>query len=135
MGTKFSCKKISEGRVEGRVIVSKDAVCYYLIEPETGKVVERNHDLEGRNIAGKILVMPSGKGSSVVQADGLFKLAKYNKSPLAMIIEHADPVLVSSAIIFEVPMVHKVDPEFYKQIKDGDMIILDATNGFIEIKA
>jgi predicted aconitase with swiveling domain len=50
-----------------------------------------------------------------------------------MIIEHADPVLVSSALIFEVPMVHKVDPDFYNQIKDGDNIILNATEGWIEI--
>lgn len=133
MGTKFYCKRISEGYAEAEVIISKDAVCYYLVEPETGLVVERNHDLEGRNIAGKILMMPSGKGSSVVQADGLFKLGRNQKSPLGMIIEHADPVLVSSALIFEVPMVHKVDPEFYKLIKDGDRITLNATEGWIEI--
>ncbi len=133
MGSTFTCRKISKGCVTGKVILSKDAVCYYLVEPETGTVIERNHDIEGRNLAGKILVMPSGKGSSVVQADGIYKLSQHGKSPLAMIIEHADPVLVSSAIIFEVPMVHKVDPEFYNKINDGDTILLDATNGLIEI--
>lgn len=133
MSQKFACRKISEGIVEGQVMISKDAVCYYLVEPETGIVVERNHDLEGRNVAGKILMMPSGKGSSVVQADGLYKLGLNQKSPLGMIIEHADPVLVSSALIFEVPMVHKVDPEFYEVIKDGDRILLNATEGWIEI--
>ncbi|SDP64159.1 aconitase X swivel domain-containing protein [Desulforhopalus singaporensis] len=134
MGTKFKCKKISKGCVEGKVIISKDALCYYLVEPESGTVVERNHDLEGRNVAGKVLIMPSGKGSSVVQADGIYKLSQHGNSPLGMIIEHADPVLVSSAIIFEVPMVHEVDPEFYAQIIDGDTIVLDATNGVLEIK-
>ena len=88
------CRKISEGKADGEVIVSKDSVCFYLVEPETGVVVEKNHDIEGKSIAGKILVMPSGKGSSVVQADGLFKLAKNDKAPKAMIIEHADTVLV-----------------------------------------
>jgi predicted aconitase with swiveling domain len=127
------CRKISEGKVDGEVIVSKDSVCFYLVEPETGVVVEKNHDIEGKSIAGKILVMPSGKGSSVVQADGLFKLAKNDKAPKAMIIEHADTVLVTGAIIMEIPMVHKVEAKFYKTVIDGDVVSLDADKGIIRL--
>jgi hypothetical protein len=127
------CRKISEGKVDGEVIVSKDSVCFYLVEPETGVVVEKNHDIEGKSIAGKILVMPSGKGSSVVQADGLFKLAQNDKAPKAMIIEHADTVLVSGAIIMEIPMVHKVEDKFYKTVIDGDVVSLDADKGIIRL--
>ena len=127
------CRKISEGKVDGEVIVSKDSVCFYLVEPETGVVVENNHDIEGKSIAGKILVMPSGKGSSVVQADGLFKLAKNDKAPKALIIEHADTVLVTGAIIMEIPMVHKVEDKFYKTVLDGDVVSLDADNGIIRL--
>ena len=127
------CRKISEGKVDGEVIVSKDSVCFYLVEPETGVVVEKNHDIEGRSIAGKILVMPSGKGSSVVQADGLFKLAKNDKAPKAMIIEHADTVLITGAIIMEIHMVHKVEAKFYKTVIDGDIVSLDADKGIIRL--
>ena len=127
------CRKISEGKVDGEVMVSKDSVCFYLVEPETGVVVEKNHDIEGKSIAGKILVMPSGKGSSVVQADGLFKLAKNDKAPKAMIIEHADTVLVTGAIIMEIPMVHKVEAKFYKTVLDGDVVSLDADKGIIRL--
>jgi len=127
------CRKISEGKVDGEVIVSKDSVCFYLVEPETGVVVEKNHDIEGKSIAGKVLVMPSGKGSSVVQADGLFKLAQNDKAPKAMIIEHADTVLVTGAIIMEILMVHKVEDKFYKTVIDGDVVSLDADKGIIRL--
>ena len=129
----IKCRKISEGKVDGEVMVSKDSVCFYLVEPETGVVVEKNHDIEGKSIAGKILVMPSGKGSSVVQADGLYKLAQNDKAPKAMIIEHADTVLVTGAIIMEIPMVHKVEDKFYKTVIDGDVVSLDADNGIIRL--
>jgi predicted aconitase with swiveling domain len=129
----IKCRKISEGRAQGEVIISKDSVCFYLVEPETGVVVEKNHDIEGKSIAGKILVMPSGKGSSVVQADGLYKLAQNNMAPKAMIIEHADTVLVSGAIVMEVPMVHKVEKAFYELIKDGDEIEINSDMGYIRI--
>ena len=127
------CRKISEGKADGEVIVSKDSVCFYLVEPETGVVVEKNHDIEGKSIAGKILVMPLGKGSSVVQADGLYKLAQNDKAPKAMIIEHADTVLVTGAIIMEIPMVHKVEAKFYKTVIDGDVVSLDADKGIIRL--
>ena len=129
----LKCRKISGGKAQGSVILSKDSVCFYLAEPENGVIVEKNHDIEGKCIAGKILVMPSGKGSSVVQADGLYKLAMKNNAPAAMIIEHPDTVLVSGAIVMEIPMVHKVDPKFFEIVKDGDTIVVDADNEIIRI--
>ena len=56
-----------------------------------------------------------------------------NNAPKAMIIQRPETVLVASAIIMEIPMVDKVEEEFYKIIKNGDRIRLDATNGEIEI--
>ena len=132
-GKIFECHKISEGCIEGEVIISKDDVMFYLIKPETGEVIEPEHDLENKIISNKILIFPSGKGSSVVQADGLYQLKMKNNAPKAMIIQRPETVLVASAIIMEIPMVDKVEEEFYKIVKNGDRIRLDATNGKIEI--
>ncbi len=129
----FSCHKISEGVAEAEVLVSKDDIMFYLIDPKTGTVIEPAHDLEGKVMANKIIVFPSGKGSSVVQADGLFQLNKHGSAPKGMIIQYPEAVLVSSAIIMDIPMVDKVDPEFYNIVKDGDKIRIDADNGIIEI--
>ena len=104
----FKCHKISEGCIEGEVIISKDDVMFYLIKPETGEVIEPEHDLENKIISNKILIFPSGKGSSVVQADGLYQLKMKNNAPKAMIIQRPETVLVASAIIMEIPMVDKV---------------------------
>lgn len=130
---KFSCHKISEGVVEGEVIVSNDDIMFYLIDPSTGTVIEPAHSLEGKSIANKILIFPSGKGSSVVQADGLYQLNMKGNCPKGMIIKYPETVLVSSAIIMEVPMVDKVEDEFYEIIKDGDIVRIDADKGYIEI--
>ena len=85
-------------------------------------------------MAGKILIFPGGKGSSVVQADGLFQLNKNGNMPKAMIIQYPETVLVSSAIIMDIPMVDKVDPEFYKIVKDGDTVLVNAEEGYVEIR-
>lgn len=134
MSQVFKCHKVSEGRAEAQAIISKDTIMFYLMQPETGVVIEPGHDLEGRSVSRKILIFPGGKGSSVVQADGLFQLNTHGNMPAAMIIQYPETVLVSSAIIMEVPMVDKVDPAFYAAVKDGDTVIVDADNGIIEIK-
>lgn len=133
MGQKFTCHKISEGKATAEAIVSEDDIMFYLIWPETGVVIEPAHALYGKSMAGKILIFPSGKGSSVVQADGLFQLNKNGNMPKAMIIQYPETVLVSSAIIMDIPMVDKVDPEFYKTVKDGDSVLVNADEGYVEI--
>lgn len=122
----YPCHRISEGIAEGEVLISMDDIMFYLIEPETGTMIEKNHSLEGKSIAGKILVFPGGKGSSVVQADGLYQLAMKNNAPKAMIIQNPDTVLVASAIIMEVPMVDQLPPAFYENLKNGDRVRVNA---------
>jgi hypothetical protein len=131
----WECRKIAEGRAEGEVLISADAICFYLVEPETGVVIEKNHSLEGQSVADKILVMPSGKGSSVVQADGLYKLMKHHKAPRGLIVEFPDPVLVSSAIVMEIPTVMRVEKKFYETLQPGDYVQIDADQGKVTIRS
>ena len=127
----FRCHKISEGKAEGELLISLDPFCFYLVDPKTGIVIEKNHCLYGKNISGKILVFPNGKGSSVVQADGLYQLKMTGNEPKAMIIQNPDTTLVASAIIMETPLVDEAEPGFYENAKDGDKVEVDATNGVI----
>ena len=71
----------------------------------------------------------------MVQADGLYKLLMKGKHPAGLIVETADTVLVTAAVAMEIPMVHQVDPEFFSEIKDGDLVTLDAVNGVIRVGA
>ena len=134
MNEKFSCREIARGVVEGEVLVSEDQILFYHADPATGIVTEHGHCLEGISVRDKILVFPGGKGSSVVQMDGLYKLEKNHAAPLGFIVREPDTVLVSTAIIMEVPMVDRVDPAFYELVKDGDMVLVNADEGYVEIQ-
>ena len=71
-------------------------------------------------------IFPGGKGSSVVQMDGLYKLELNGAAPLGFIVREPDTVLVSTAIIMEIPMVDRVEDEFYNAVKTGDQIEINA---------
>lgn len=129
--SKYRCHKISEGVAKGEILLSKDDFCFYLVDPKTGIVIEKQHCLYGKCITGKVLVFPNGKGSSVVQADGMYQLKLAGTEPKAMIIKNPDTTLVASAIIMETPLVDRVEDSFYEEIKDGDIVTVNATEGII----
>ena len=134
MNEKFSCREIARGVVEGEALVSEDQILFYHADPATGIVTEHGHCLEGVSVRDKILVFPGGKGSSVVQQDGLYHLDCHKNMPSALIVQYPDPVLVAGAIIMELPMVDRVDPAFYELVKDGDMVLVNADEGYVEIQ-
>lgn len=133
MGKRFSCHKISEGKAQAEAIISKDRIMFYQVRPEDGMMEEKNHHLEGQIIAKKILIFPGGKGSSVVQQDGLYHLDRFHNMPAALIIQDPDPVIVAGTIIMELPMVDRLPAEFYETVKDGDTVLVNADEGYVEI--
>jgi hypothetical protein len=129
----FSCSPIAAGSASGPALVSGEAVCFYLVKPETGVVIEKGHTLEGISMEGKILVAHAGKGSSVVQMDGLFKIAQRGKGPVGVILRNPDPVFVTALLVMEIPSVFGVEDSFFDMVNDGQKIELDADSGTITV--
>jgi len=131
--TSLKCHKIIGGYAEGEALISHEPICFYLTDPKTGVVREKSHELAGQNIANKVLVFPSGKASSVVQIDGLFKLAQHGLAPKAMIVKEVETVLVVSAFIAKVPLVDKLEKDPFKAIRNGDFVKVDADKSTVEV--
>jgi len=113
---------IRKGNVRGMALVSSEPISFLGgIDPETGVVIERGHPLEGKCIAGRILVFPTGKGSTVGSYT-LYRLAKNGLAPKAIINETADPVVAVGAIIADIPMVDRVD---ISKIETGDEVTIN----------
>jgi hypothetical protein len=129
----LSCHSIVKGYTEGEAIVSKDPICFYLVEPKSGVVIEKKHSLEGKSIAKKILVFPTGKGSSVVQVDGLHQLAMNRNLPKALIIQKIETVLVCAAILEKVILVDDLQKNPLKVISTGDYVKVDADREIVTI--
>jgi len=126
MEVTLKCHKIVGGYGEGEALVSHEAICFYLTDPKTGIIREKGHELEGKTVANKVLVFPSGKASSVVQIDGLFKLASNKVAPTAMIVKDVETVLIVSAVITNVPLVDRLEEDPFEAIRMGDFVKVDA---------
>lgn len=123
-------RKIYRGRAEGEALVSKEAISFFGgVDPDTGRVVEKGHPLEGKEITGKILVFPRGKGSTVGPYT-IYRLKKNGKAPAAIVNKECETIVAVGAIISEIPCIDKIDID---KIHDGDRLVLNADEGKMKI--
>ena len=124
-------RKICGGKAHGEALVSKNAISFYGgVDPNTGIVVEKGHDLEGQSIVGKVLVFPQGKGSTVGSYT-LYRLKKNGKAPAAIVNKECETIVAVGVIISEIPTVDKIEIE---KIQNGATVEVDATAGTVAVK-
>jgi uncharacterized protein len=110
---------IYKGKANGEALVTSMPISFYGgVDPNTGIVIEKGHDLQGQTIKGKILVFPQGKGSTVGSYT-LYRLKKNGAAPVAMINRETETIVAVGAIISEIPFVDKID---VSKIKTGDKL-------------
>jgi len=115
-------RAIFEGRAEGRALVSSSPMSFYGgVDPESGEVVERGHELQGKTIKGKVLVFPNGKGSTVGSYI-MYRLAKKGVAPAAIVNAKCETIVAVGAIISEIPCVDMVD---ISRIRTGVKVKVD----------
>jgi uncharacterized protein len=113
---------IYKGKAEGQALVTTQPISFYGgVDPNTGIVLEKGHELQGQSVKGKILVFPQGKGSTVGSYT-LYRMKKNDTAPLGMINIECETIIAVGAIISEIPCVDKID---ISKIKTGDKIQID----------
>jgi predicted aconitase with swiveling domain len=123
-------RKIYGGKVTGEALVTSQGISFFGgVDPESGVVVEKGHELEGQSISGKILVFPTGKGSTVGSYT-LYRLKKANKAPAAIINRECETITAVGCIIAEIPCVDQI---LIGQINNGTRLFVDGDNGTVEV--
>jgi predicted aconitase with swiveling domain len=101
-------RAIKAGHASAMALFSPEPISFYGgVDPDSGIVVERGHPLEGQCIAGKALVFPRGKGSTVGSYI-IYRLKRRNLAPAAMVLAECEPIVALGAIMAEIPTVDKV---------------------------
>jgi len=130
---KLNGHKINGGSVEGEAIVCKEAFSFLGdFDPVTGNCLIKNRELEGKSMIDKILVCPTGKGSSRGPLN-TYRAMKLKKSPKAIVCIEAEPVLAAAAMVANMPMVDGLDKNLLEVVKTGDWVKVNGDNGMVEV--
>jgi len=126
----FSARAIAPGTAIGRALVSRQGISFFGgVNPDTGIVVEKGHDLEGQSISGRVLIFPTGKGSTVGSYT-LYRLKKNGLAPAAIINARCETITAVGCIIAEIPCVDSMSLDIF----DNDMLLqVNGEFGQVEI--
>ncbi|MFQ6074261.1 MAG: DUF126 domain-containing protein [Candidatus Bathyarchaeia archaeon] len=123
-------RAVVAGSCKGQALVSLKPISFLGgVDPRSGIIIEKDHDLRGQCVKGKVLCFPHGHGSTV-GSYVLYSLVKRGLGPKAIVNQVADSVVVVGAIIAEIPMVDKIDVQ---QIKTDDKVEVDGDKGLVKI--
>ena len=119
------------GTAEGRALVLDEPLSFWGgVDPETGDITDVRHPQHGASVTGRILVMPSGRGSSS-SSSVLAESIRAGTAPAAIVLGEADPILALAAIVARelygrvTPVVVATDPSL--PIQTGADVLVDAT--------
>ncbi len=122
---KLRGRVIYEGKARGKALVSSSPMSFYGgVDPNTGEIVERGHELRGRSVKGRVLVFPYGKGSTV-GSYVLYRLRKNGVAPCAIVNSRCETIVAVGAIISEIPCVDMVN---IGKIRQGAEVNVDGAN-------
>src|SRR6266567_5665612 len=131
-----SCAMTPSGRsYEGRALVAGAATAPALVleaplslwggmDPRTGRISDRHHPQVGATVNGRVLVMPSGRGSSS-SSSVLAEAVRLGTSPAAIILLTADSIVALGSIVAgelygrALPVL-VLEADDYRSIRSGD---------------
>jgi predicted aconitase with swiveling domain len=123
-------RKIFGGKAQGRALVSPEPISFYGgVNPDTGMIEEQGHPLHGRSVSGRVLVFPSGKGSTVGSYT-LYRMKKAGRAPAAILNRECETIVAVGTIIAEIPCLDGLNID---KIPDDSLVLVDADNGRVEI--
>ncbi|MHA2026356.1 MAG: aconitase X swivel domain-containing protein [Candidatus Thorarchaeota archaeon] len=140
--SRILCNPLLSGVASGTALVTSQPICFWGgLDPKTGTITERGHELKGQNVAGTVFVFPTGKGSSTTSAI-LLESVRCGTAPAAIVNLKTEPMIVIGAIIAEklydcvIPIVDEPELNPIKVIKSGAWVEVNAseTQGWIQFR-
>lgn len=134
---KIQGKAVIAGEARGEALVSTAPLSFWGgYDAATGEIIDRRHPLSGCNASGRILALPSARGSST-GSQVLLEAIRAGTAPAALITAESDFFFALACVIADelygrsLPLIAVSQADF-AQFRSGDQIVIEA-NGVIEI--
>ncbi len=126
-------RRVSSGSAKGIALVTNERLGFnYGVDPSTGIVVERGHQLEGKSVKDMILVFPSGKGSTG-GSFLIYQLSRRGTGPKAIVNVRTETIVAVGAVMGRIPVVDRLEKNPIEVIKNGDRVEVDGDNGIVRV--
>ena len=124
-----------KGVAEGEALVCRKPLMFAATDVKSGVITLSRHELKGKSIKNKILVLPNGCGSSTEEWALYQRQKAVGATPKAVIYTTNSPFVCSMVgnIIANIPLIYGFGENLFEIIKSGDRVKVDANEGIIEV--
>lgn len=130
-------RALLDGTASAEALVLTEPLSFWGgLDSTSGAIVDRRHPQVGEIVAGKILVMPNGRGSSS-SPSVLAEAIRLGAAPAGIVLGEADEIVLIGALVaeelygFTCPIV-VAEPDVYTSIATGQTITI-GSGGLIGI--
>ena len=123
----FLARALVAGTAVGKALVLTEPLSLWGgLNPETGEIIDKRHPQAGQIVTDRVLVLPSGRGSSSASSI-LLEAVRQGKAPAAIITSETDGILalgaaVAQEIYDQSPPVLVLTPEAYAALHTDQQI-------------
>lgn len=88
-----------DGAAQGELLHADTGLSFWGgVDPATGRVIDRHHPLHGQCLAGRVLAIPSGRGSCT-GSSVMLELIRSGHAPAALVLAEADDILTLGVVL------------------------------------
>jgi len=125
----MSLRFLLPGEARGEVVVLDEPLSMWGgFDPATGEVIDRHHPQAGMNLTGRVIVMPSGRGSSS-SSTVLAEAIRLGTAPAAIVLRQPDDIILLGALVAKelygmVCPVAVADGVDYEELRTGETVVI-----------
>ncbi|MCP3751402.1 aconitase X [Pseudomonas sp. SBB6] len=92
-------RSLVEGAAQGPLLFADTGLSFWGgVDASSGEVIDRHHPLSGQRIAGRVLAIPSGRGSCT-GSSVMMELISNGHAPAALVLAEADEILTLGVLV------------------------------------
>jgi predicted aconitase with swiveling domain len=134
MTNRIKGRVLVKGMARGLALVTNEPLSFLGgVDPKTGLVVEHGHELEGLMVTNRILVFPYGQGRTVGSYT-LLAMSKEGTKPAGIVNRRSEAIIAAGCVLADIPLMDNLEKDPIEIIQTGDLVTLDAKNGFVIIR-
>jgi predicted aconitase with swiveling domain len=127
----YTATVLVAGAAAGEILVLDEPLSLWGgLDPETGTIIDQRHPQLGANVAGRVLVLPVGRGSSSASSI-LLEAVRQGTAPAAIVTAETDAILALGAAVARDEMYAQAPPVVvlsgrdYGRLQTGQWATLD----------
>jgi predicted aconitase with swiveling domain len=95
----IAARSLVDGEAEGAIALLSIPLSFWGgLDPASGRIIDRSHPAFGEALSGRVLAMPSGRGSSSTSSV-LAEAIRRGTAPAAIILAAPDAIIAVGAIV------------------------------------